>query len=273
VATLVACLNSLRAEFNTINPSRDKTSDGWIGDAAHAKTPSDHNPDSRGLVHAIDVDQTGPWPAGFTMRKAVEEIVRRHRVGVDDRLQNVIYNRRIWSRSWGWTPRTYTGVNPHDKHAHFSCRHNATQENNTRGWGLVALAAPPKPTTQEDDVDVDDLLNADRIGNDINPGTPGKPGHNETMSVAWALRYASRAQLALQEIRAVRTELAALRTRLDAIGTAVDAEVAEEVPTADENAQAVINALDAGSPEDTAAALRVVLGDDAAEVGRLLLGA
>ena len=47
---LVACLVQLRAEFNAINPRRDKSSDGWIGDVAHQGEVSDHNPDSAGRV-------------------------------------------------------------------------------------------------------------------------------------------------------------------------------------------------------------------------------
>lgn len=144
---LVPCLVALRTEFNFLAPARDRASDGSIGDSAHASSSSDHNPDetaktpyedadSRNEVHAIDVD-ADLRKSGWTMAKAVEVIVTRHRIGADDRLQNVIYNRRIWSRSWGWTARTYTGSNPHDKHAHFSSRYTTPQENDTRSWGLL----------------------------------------------------------------------------------------------------------------------------------------
>jgi hypothetical protein len=144
---LVACLVSLRNEFNELAPSRDKSSDGSIGDGAHASSSSDHNPDetgatpyedadSRNEVHAIDVDED-LRQAGWSMTRAVQIIVTRHREGRDDRLQNVIYERKIYSRSWGWTARTYTGSNPHDKHAHFSARYTTAAESNTRSWGLL----------------------------------------------------------------------------------------------------------------------------------------
>ncbi|GLY95695.1 hypothetical protein [Actinoplanes sp. NBRC 103695] len=144
---LVACLVSLRNEFNALAPDRDKSSDGSIGDEAHASSSSDHNPDETGAtpyedadstneVHAIDVD-VNLRTSGWSMERAVQIIVGRHRVGVDDRLQNVIYNRRVWSRSWGWTEREYTGSNPHDKHAHFSSRYTTGEESDTRPWGLL----------------------------------------------------------------------------------------------------------------------------------------
>jgi hypothetical protein len=147
---LVPCLVSLRGEFNALAPARDRSSDGSIGDAAHAGSSSDHNPDETGAtpsedadstneVHAIDVDVDLHKP-GWSMAKAVEVLVRRHRSGDDDRLQNVIYNRRIWSRSWGWTAREYTGSNPHDHHAHFSSRYTTAQERDTRSWGLLDAA-------------------------------------------------------------------------------------------------------------------------------------
>lgn len=146
---LVPCLVALRNEFNALSPGRDKRSDGTVGDRAHRDRPSDHNPDETGEtpyedpdstneVHALDVDHTGPWPANQTMALYVEEVVRRHRLGLDDRLQNVIYNGRIASRSWGWTWRVYTGANAHREHAHFSARYTAAHEASTRPWGLTA---------------------------------------------------------------------------------------------------------------------------------------
>jgi hypothetical protein len=144
---LVPCLVTLRDEFNALAPGRDKASDGSIGDAAHAQESSDHNPDETGRtpyedaddineVHAIDVDDDLRRP-GWTMNRALEIIVTRHREDRDDRLQNIIYNRRIWSRSWGWTARAYTGASAHTEHAHFSARYTTAQERDTSPWGLL----------------------------------------------------------------------------------------------------------------------------------------
>src|SRR5689334_18693055 len=103
---LVPSLVALRQEFNVLAPRRSKASDGSIGDAAHARESSDHKPDETGStpyrdadhvneVHAIDVDADLRLP-GWTMDRVLALIIGRHRTGHDDRLQNVIYNRRIW---------------------------------------------------------------------------------------------------------------------------------------------------------------------------------
>lgn len=65
-------------------------------------------------------------------------------------------------------------------------------------------------TQEGDDMPtVDELLNADEIPNDINPGTPGSDGHNPEMSVKWALRYAARAELVRRDLAALRSEVRA----------------------------------------------------------------
>lgn len=146
---LVPCLVTLREEFNTLAPKRDKGADGSIGDQAHANRPSDHNPDETGAttredadrkneVHALDIDSTGKWPSGMTFDAAINLIVDRHKGGKDDRLLFVIWNRRIAEESKGWKWRPYSGTSdPHTGHAHFSAKYTTAQEANTRPWGLL----------------------------------------------------------------------------------------------------------------------------------------
>lgn len=150
---LVPSLVSLRGEFNAIAPGRDRSSDGSIGDSAHADSVSDHNPDETGNtggvedsdsineVHAIDVDMSGPWPSGFSMERAVQFLVAECRAGRERRLRYIIFNRRIWSASNDWAQRDYSGSNPHDKHAHFSASYVTAQESDTSSWGLREMAA------------------------------------------------------------------------------------------------------------------------------------
>lgn len=133
-ATLVPCLVALRDEFNTLFPLRDKGSDGWIGDPAHASRTSDHNPDDRGLVHAIDVD--ADLGAGADLQDYCDLLVARAKAGQERRLSYVIHNRRIASAAVGWIWRPYTGKSPHVGHAHFSASHLPSREQDTRPWHL-----------------------------------------------------------------------------------------------------------------------------------------
>lgn len=156
---LVPCLVKLRNEFNELAPARDKASDGSIGDTPHAAGASDHNPDETGNVdthdadrinevHAIDVDDDLDRPG--RMQQCVDLIVGNHRAGVDNRLQNVIYNRRIASASWGWTWRDYTGASPHTEHAHFSATYITAREASTKPWGLLTLIEEELPVKQSE---------------------------------------------------------------------------------------------------------------------------
>jgi len=64
MATLAPSLRRLFGEIDSVWPNRDRRTDGWL------RWPKDgisvgHNPDSRGIVHAIDVDRDGIWPEGI----------------------------------------------------------------------------------------------------------------------------------------------------------------------------------------------------------------
>lgn len=135
---LIASLAKLRDEFNNIAPGRDKASDGWIGDAAHAASKSDHNPDTDGAVHAIDVDRDLRTP-GLSMEKVVQFLLARCRSGQEARLRYIIFDRRIWSASSGWRQNAYTGANPHDHHAHFSGSYETAKERSVASWRLADL--------------------------------------------------------------------------------------------------------------------------------------
>lgn len=135
---LSPALARLRAEVNALWPHRDRTSDGWIGDASHAARLSDHNPDwsSGGIVRAIDIDEdlvVGLTHVGEAM-PLVEQIIR------DRRVAYVIYEGRIWQNPavysrGGWLP--YTGANAHRHHLHVSVRRGATWDRDARPWGIV----------------------------------------------------------------------------------------------------------------------------------------
>ena len=147
-------LGTVRAEFNSVFPDRDKTSDGTIGDQAHQTSASGHNPDRTGRaeykdgdsldeVRAIDVDRDlVPGSGTDWMELVVQYLVRKARAGGYIPFRYIIYKRRIWSRTDGWQTRTYTGSNAHDKHAHFSGNYTQTADNWTGSLGLASLRGP-----------------------------------------------------------------------------------------------------------------------------------
>jgi hypothetical protein len=113
---LAPCLVKLRSEINALFPHRDKSSDGWIGDASHAAGVSDHNPDwsAGGVVRAIDVDVDDNDPSKDLRRMVLEACIGDHRVWY------VISNGIIYSRTYGWAARKYTGPSAHFDHVHIS---------------------------------------------------------------------------------------------------------------------------------------------------------
>lgn len=111
---LAYSLETLRTQVNVAYPNRSTASDGTIGDAAHAGTASDHNPNSAGVVCALDLTHD---PAhGLDVHALADKLrVNRH-----PNLKYIISNRRITGPWNGWNWEYYGGSNPHDKHAHFS---------------------------------------------------------------------------------------------------------------------------------------------------------
>jgi hypothetical protein len=282
---LVPCLVSLRTEFNELSPGRDKASDGSIGDAAHAQESSDHNPDETGTtpyedadnineVHAIDVDNN-LRKSGWTMDKALEIIILRHRNGQDDRLQNVIYNRRIWSRSWGWTARAYTGASAHTEHAHFSSRYTTAQESDTRPWGLLEAEDDDMATITQSDFNarMDAWWNAR-----MDPSAADNKSRRFLRVAPWQQEVfrtgVSTHNTLFGTMQDLLKQIAAANTSTLSAGVE-PADVAKQLVAAMDYQQLaglVVAAMadPEQSTEETAATLKAALGDRAPEVGRLL---
>lgn len=108
---LAESLETLRTQINEAYPNRSKVSDGTIGDASHAATASDHNPNADGVVCAMDIthDPEHGFDAG-----TFAEYQRTHR---HPNLRYVIFNERIagWWNNWQWTP-----AQGHTHHVHVS---------------------------------------------------------------------------------------------------------------------------------------------------------
>ena len=133
MARLSSALFVFRAEFDTANPGRDRSSDGWISDARHAAKgypTTKHSANPRGWVHAIDADKDG-----IDMARAIAVFER------DPRSHLWIYNGQIALRREGWRRRRYTGANDHTKHGHFEDADAAWTETNTGAWGYATGGA------------------------------------------------------------------------------------------------------------------------------------
>jgi hypothetical protein len=145
MARLVAGGVTLRNQVNKRWPKRDKRSDGWIGDKAHAGRQSDHNPDARGLVHALDIDaDLDPKDPGAAQRLA-NQIVAYAASGIPgaNRIKYVVFNDQIASGTyansmWKWRGSGYGHM--HHIHVSFTTK----GENNAQTYPLPILNTPKK---------------------------------------------------------------------------------------------------------------------------------
>lgn len=151
---LAPALVTLRDQVNKRWPKRSKKDDGTVGDQAHRNRKSDHNPDSQGRVHAIDL--THDPKKGFDSYRFAEHL-RNER---DARISYVISNKKIFSSTVApWTWRKYTGSNPHSAHVHISVRSGA-HASSTKPWtltppvmGFADLANIAEPVGEDDNPD------------------------------------------------------------------------------------------------------------------------
>lgn len=128
----------LLAQVNAAYPKRDHASDGWIGDASHAATASDHNPcwtcsgERYGVVRAVDFDASFGGHAGYNTTADAWRFAKQLRdamVAGDGRLSYVIAydpdakQTKIASMNPSYRPlgvfRNYSG-DSHENHVHVS---------------------------------------------------------------------------------------------------------------------------------------------------------
>lgn len=121
---------TLRNQINTRFPRRDKASDGWIGDNAHANRSgwglngkgSYHNPAPSGYVHALDIDEDF-GAQGDSMRFA-RQLADYCRMGLDDgRVVHIVYEGQVASATAGdWDFRGSGYGHTHHIHISFSAK-------------------------------------------------------------------------------------------------------------------------------------------------------
>lgn len=106
-------LLTLQGQLNEKYPKRSKVSDGFIGNAAHQKVASDHNPNAENVVTAFDITHD---PKHMDAHALAESIRKKPHPNC----KYIISDSRIagpfttWL--WGW----YDGIDPHDTHIHIS---------------------------------------------------------------------------------------------------------------------------------------------------------
>lgn len=134
---LAKSLVELRKEVDEFSPNRDRSSDGWIGDASHASRNSDHNPwitDGKDrIVSAIDIDND---PAHGVGGAAIVIWLRNKR---DPRIKYFIFNHYIYAGDGGpepWMPRAYHGANGHEHHIHISVKSDKKHYDDGKSWDL-----------------------------------------------------------------------------------------------------------------------------------------
>jgi hypothetical protein len=110
----------LRLQVDDSYPDRDKSSDGWLGDTSHKARRSDHNPDAKGIVRAIDIDRDLSGKAKPDLMPYLADQIRVCAKRGDKRISYIIFAGRIASSRMGWRWRKYSGVNPHNTHCHIS---------------------------------------------------------------------------------------------------------------------------------------------------------
>lgn len=255
----------LREQVNKIAPDRDKDSDGIIGDYKHQQGRSSHNPDdtshdnaewdgdsdSTPEVRAIDIDIDFREP-GVTASKLVAHLIKYAKNGTFWWIRYIIFNKKIYHKRDGFAARAYNGSNPHDKHIHVNS--DFTQAADTVknvNYRLNEL----KGTVEDDD------MTPAELAAELND--TGSSLHQAFRRIAW--QYPAQTnKSALAVFNETHAMVSALAAQIASEGTnptelqkALDA-----IPTAEENAEAVVEALGGANAEDLAETLRTVLGPE-----------
>lgn len=119
-----------------------------IGDQSHQSGTSDHNPDAREIVHALDVMTYSNMDQG----RAVLDWC----LSDPTDLEYVIFDRHIYERDNGFESRSYSGSDPHTDHVHISGKHGSTGYDSATGTGYDTAAEAYRPFGMEDQMPYDE---------------------------------------------------------------------------------------------------------------------
>jgi hypothetical protein len=111
----------LRTQIDDSYPDRDRASDGVVGDTRHSARTSDHNPDAKGIVRAIDIDRDLSGKKKPDLMPDLADQLRLYaKRDKAKRISYIIFAGKIASPRMGWRWRKYSGINPHNSHLHCS---------------------------------------------------------------------------------------------------------------------------------------------------------
>lgn len=155
---------TLRDQVNKKWPDRDKASDGWVGDSRHQANQgwgtngkgSYHNPDSNGIVHAIDIDEDflGRGSGQKQAKQFAEELATYCREGKDGgRIAHIVYEDQVASgtaQNWHFRGSGYG----HTHHIHVSFTNKADNDGSLfrlpiLGFDDNSKPKPPAPKPEE----------------------------------------------------------------------------------------------------------------------------
>lgn len=160
---VVPCLDEGRDQLDRRFPHRAKNAEGGIGDTAHQRETSSHNPDDESGVSAEYNDGDGKHEVrardfdkhlndpDVWMEDVVQLWVKLARQGKLWWVRYIIFKGRIWHKRDGFVTREYTGSNPHNDHVHVNSDFSQAADNVTgTDWHLADLgknnpAPAPKP--------------------------------------------------------------------------------------------------------------------------------
>lgn len=132
---LAPSLKLIWPELDAKWPNRDRRTDGWYASPS-TRTSKGHNPGHNGYSHAVDVDKDGINPLWI-----IDNIVKDDKV-----LWYIIWNRTLYSNTYNWKPRKYTGSNPHTDHMHIEIYQTNYAEQWKGPWGIKpqrGIITPP----------------------------------------------------------------------------------------------------------------------------------
>lgn len=139
---LAKSLAKLEAEIKAAYPG---TTVWDIGDEDHQAGYSDHNPNAKDVVCAIDVFGDG----GMNLAKFVAHLIENPH----SNLRYVIFDEKIYQRKNDFAEQDYNGPNKHKKHAHVSVGNgpdgrSTSSYDSTATWDIDELGKKPsKPST------------------------------------------------------------------------------------------------------------------------------